>query len=47
MSRPHNEKCMKTVAATQVDLMKDYNPLHIICFFTILEIAEKNRAEFV
>lgn len=27
--------------------MKDYNPLHIICFLTILEIAEKNKAEFV
>jgi hypothetical protein len=36
---------MKRDAATQVGHMKDYNPLQIVCFLTILEIAEKNKAD--
>lgn len=47
MSRPHNEKRMKRVADTQVGHMKDYNPLQIVCFLTILEIAEKNKADCI
>lgn len=38
---------MKRDAATQVGHMKDYNPLQIVCFLTILEIAEKNKADCI
>ena len=38
---------MNTDAATQVGHMKDYNPLQIVCFLTILEIAEKNKADCI
>lgn len=34
-------------AATQVGYAKDYNPLQIVCFLTILEIAEKNKADCI
>ena len=38
---------MKRDATTQVGHTKDYNPLQIVCFLTILEIAEKNKEDCI